>query len=213
MIIVVDSLNAHEYSGLLVEMHQLRARVFSGRLGWDVKVKDGMERDTFDDLNPAHIISVDDDGRVVGCMRLLPTTGPHMLSDVFSCLLDDEPPIRSARVWEATRFCVDTNLPGRGVARNSISYITSEVMIGAFEYGIAAGISDAVAVIDPVMNRVMKRSGNAPYGYLGSPHPMGKVTALAALMDCSEERIARIRDFADIHHDVFQAFVPEGAVR
>lgn len=213
MIIVVDSLSAHEYSGLLVEMHQLRARVFSGRLGWDVKVKDGMERDAFDDLNPAHIISVDDDGRVVGCMRLLPTTGPHMLSDVFSCLLDDEPPIRSARVWEATRFCVDTNLPGRGVARNSISYITSEVMIGAFEYGIAAGISDAVAVIDPVMNRVMKRSGNAPYGYLGSPHPMGKVTALAALMDCSEERIGRIRDFADIHHDVFQAFVPEGAVR
>ncbi|MGO4909632.1 acyl-homoserine-lactone synthase [Pseudorhodobacter sp. W20_MBD10_FR17] len=209
MIYVVDSLNAHEHSNLLIEMHQLRARVFEGRLGWDVKVKNGMERDAFDDLNPAHVISVDDSGRVVGCMRLLPTTGPHMLSDVFSCLLDDEPPIRSARVWEATRFCVDTDLPGRGVARNSISYITSEVMIGAFEYGLAAGISDAVAVIDPVMNRVMKRSGNAPYGYLGSPHPMGKVTALAALMDCSEERIARIRDFAGIHHDVFKELVPE----
>jgi N-acyl-L-homoserine lactone synthetase len=212
MIYVVDSLNAHEFSDLLIEMHQLRARVFSDRLGWEVEVKNGMERDAFDDLNPAHVISVDEAGRVVGCMRLLPTTGPHMLSDVFSCLLDDEPPIRSARVWEATRFCVDTNLPGRGVARNSISYVTSEVMIGAFEYGIAAGISDAVAVIDPVMNRVMMRSGNAPYGYLGSPHPMGKVTALAALMDCSEERIARIRDFAGIRHDVFKEFVPE-AVR
>lgn len=203
MITIVDSLNAHEHSDLLAQMHRLRARVFHNRLGWEVNVVDGMERDSFDDLDPAHVISSDDEGRVVGCMRLLQTTGPHMLSDVFICLLDGEPPIRSARVWEATRFCVDTDLPGRGIARNSISYVTSEVMIGAFEYGMAAGISDAVAVIDPVMNRVMKRSGNAPYDYLGSPHPMGKVTALAALMDCSAERVARIREFSGITHDVF----------
>ena len=32
---------------------------------------------------------------------------------------------------------------------------------------------------------------------------MGKVVAMAALMDCSEERIAKIRDYAGIHHDVF----------
>ncbi|PFG62234.1 acyl homoserine lactone synthase [Thioclava sp. ES.031] len=204
MIIIVDSLNSHEHSDLLAEMHRLRARVFEGRLGWDVNVSDGMERDAFDDLDPAHVISLDDQGRVVGCMRLLQTTGPHMLSDVFSCLLDGEPPIRSPHVWEATRFCVDTSLLGRGPTRNSISYVTSEVMIGAFEYGMGAGITDAVAVIDPVMNRVMQRSGNAPYGYLGSPHPMGKVTALAALMDCSEKRIESLRAFSGIRHDVFE---------
>jgi N-acyl-L-homoserine lactone synthetase len=203
MIVIIDSLNAAENAGLLTKMFELRKRVFHDRLGWDVEIKDGMERDLFDDLDPAHVVSVDDDGNVVGCMRLLQTTGPHMLADVFACLLDGEPPIRSARVWEATRFCVDTNLPGRGIARNSISYVTSEVMIGAFEFGRDAGISDAVAVIDPVMDRVMKRSGNAPYGYLGSPHPMGKVTALAALMDCSDARIQRLRDFANIRHDVF----------
>lgn len=32
---------------------------------------------------------------------------------------------------------------------------------------------------------------------------MGKVVAMAALMDCSAERIARIRDFSGISHDVF----------
>ena len=37
-------------------------------------------------------------------------------------------------IWEATRFCFDTNLLHSGKTRNSISYITSEVMIGAFEY-------------------------------------------------------------------------------
>lgn len=204
MIYIVDALNAHEFGDLLDDMHRLRARVFSDRLGWDVKVSHGMERDIFDDLDPAHVISVNNEGEVVGCMRLLQTTGPHMLTDVFACLLDGEPPLRSSTVWEATRFCVDTNRLGRGSCRNSISYVTSEVMIGAFEYGMSAGVTDAVAVIDPVMDRVMKRSGNGPYGYLGSPKPMGKVTALAALMDCSTQRIERLRDFAGIRHDVFK---------
>ena len=59
-----------------------------------------------------------------------------------------------------------------------------------------------VTVIDPVMNRVLKRSDNAPYDYLGSTHPMGKVPAMAALLDCSDERIDRVRAFSGIHHDV-----------
>jgi acyl homoserine lactone synthase len=76
-------------------------------------------------------------------------------------------------------------------------------MIGAFEFAMSAGVQDAVAVIDPVMNRVLQRSGNAPYGYLGSPKPMGKVVAMAALMDCSAERVASIRAFSGIDGTVF----------
>jgi acyl homoserine lactone synthase len=203
MIYVIDSLNQSAYSTLLNNMFRLRKRVFHDRLGWDVQITDGLETDLFDDLDPAHVISVDDEGNVVGCMRLLQTTGPHMLADVFSSILDGEPPLRSSTVWEATRFCVDTQRLSRGRGRNTISYVTSEVMIGAFEFAMAAGVQDAVAVIDPVMNRVLQRSGNAPYGYLGSAKPMGKVVALAALMDCSEQRVASIRAFAGIEGNVF----------
>lgn len=211
MIYVVDSLNKDSYLPLLEDMHRLRARVFHERLGWDVEVRDGLEIDLFDHLDPAHVIAVDDDGHVVGCMRLLQTTGPHMLADVFASILDGEPPIRSSTVWEATRFCVDTGRLSTGRGQNSISWVTSEVMIGAFEYAQAAGVTDAVAVIDPVMNRVMRRSGNAPYDYLGSPKDMGKVVAMAALMDCSAERIARIREFSGIWHDVFAPPMDEDA--
>lgn len=203
MIFVIDGLNEHRFPDLLTEVFRLRARVFQDRLGWDVNVVNGCEADRFDKLNPAHIVSINDQGEVVGCMRLLQTTGPHMLSDVFSCLLDDEPAPRSSTLWEATRFCVDTERLTDGKHRNSISYITSEIMIAAFEYAMTAGVTDAVAVIDPVMNRVLKRSGNAPYDYLGSPKDMGKVTAMAALMDCSHERIKSIRDFSGISQDVF----------
>ncbi|WP_108860436.1 acyl-homoserine-lactone synthase [Ruegeria sp. Alg231-54] len=203
MIIVIDGINQYKFKHVLDEMYKLRARVFGDRLGWDVNIVDGRERDHFDDLHPAHVVSIDDEGDVVGCMRLLQTTGPHMLSDVFHSILDGEPPIRSAQVWEATRFCVDTKKLGRGRGKNSVSYVTSEIMIGSFEYAKMAGVLDSIAVIDPVMNRVLQRSGNAPYDYLGTAKPMGKVVAMAALMDCSDERIAGIRDYADIEHDVF----------
>ncbi|WP_171099771.1 acyl-homoserine-lactone synthase [Ruegeria sp. HKCCD7255] len=203
MIIVIDGINQHLFTDILDEMYQLRARVFGDRLGWEVNIENGRERDAFDDLHPAHVVSINDDGDVVGCMRLLQTTGPHMMADVFNAILDGEPPIRSAQVWEATRFCVDTKKLGRGRGKNSISYVTSEVMIGSFEYAMQAGVLDSIAVIDPVMNRVLQRSGNAPYDYLGTAKPMGKVVAMAAMMDCSEERIAGIRAYAGIEHDVF----------
>ena len=203
MIIVIDGMNQHKFKDVLDDMFKLRARVFGDRLGWDVNIKDGRERDHFDDLHPAHVVSINDEGDVVGCMRLLQTTGPHMLADVFSSILDGEAPIRSAQVWEATRFCVDTKKLGRGRGKNSVSYVTSEVMIGSFEYAQTAGVLDSIAVIDPVMNRVLQRSGNAPYDYVGTAKPMGKVVAMAALMDCSDERIAGIRNYAGIEHDVF----------
>lgn len=162
--------------------------------------------DVFDTLNPTTLVSVDASGAVVGSMRILQTTGPNMLADVFSAILQGEPAPRSPLIWEATRLCVDTdrlNATGSPRAHNSISYVTSEIMIAACEYAMEAGVTDAVAVIDPLMNRVLKRSGNAPYDYLGSPTPMGKVTAMAGLLDCSVERVNRLRERSDINGDVF----------
>lgn len=204
MIITIDGINAPHYQSLLKDTYALRARVFRDRLGWDVKVRGGLEYDEFDALNPTTLVSVDDAGHVVGCIRILQTTGPNMLADVFASILQGEPAPRSPLIWEATRFCVDTNrLTGSARSRNSISYVTSEIMVAACEYAMEAGVTDAIAVIDPIMNRVMKRSANAPYDYLGKPTAMGKVTAMAALLDCSMERRNRLRDFANITGDVF----------
>ena len=203
MILIIDGINRHLYSGLLDEMFALRARVFQDRLGWDVEVRDGKEIDAFDALDPAYVIGLDDEGHVVACVRALQTTGPHMLADVFSDILDGEPPLRSPTIWESTRFCVDTERLSGGKSRNSVSYATCELMTGALEYARESGITDIVTVIDPIMNRVLKRSDCAPYDYLGSTKQMGKTSAMAALLDCTEERISKIRAFAGIEGDVF----------
>ena len=75
------------FLGDLAEMHRLRYRVFKERLGWDVEVSGDMEIDEFDACRPAYLLQTDDDGRIQGCVRLLPTTGPTMLRDTFPVLL------------------------------------------------------------------------------------------------------------------------------
>ena len=84
----------------LAEMHRLRYRIFKERLGWDVEVSGDMEIDEFDACRPAYLLQRDDDGRIQGCVRLLPTTGPTMLRDTFPrCWTDSlrRRPIRSGR--------------------------------------------------------------------------------------------------------------------
>lgn len=203
MITIVDGLNLHENTGLLREFFRLRARTFKDRLGWDVTVVDGEERDIFDTLDPAYLIALNPEGEVVGGLRILQTTGPNMLADVFSELLDGEPAPRSAQLWESTRFCIDTERLRDRRGPDSIAHATSELMIAACEYAMSAGVTDAVTVVDAMMHRVLKWSGNAPSGYIGSPKQIGKVVALAVLLDCTQERIDRIRAQSGIAHDVF----------
>jgi acyl homoserine lactone synthase len=203
MILVIDALNRDRFESVIDDMFKLRARVFHDRLGWEVSVQDGRERDMFDSLDPVYLVALDEAYNVVGCNRMLQTTGPHMLTDVFQDILMGEPPLRSVTVWENTRFCIDTERLKRPEATRSVSYTACELMAGIAEYAYESGITDVISVVDPAMDRILKRCDNAPYGYLGQTVQMGKTKALAALSDITEERIARIRNFAGITGTIF----------
>lgn len=95
--------------------HQLRARVFSDRFGWDVHVTGDYESDGFDALKPTYILAVSHAGQVVGCARLLPALGSTMLTGVFPSLLPSEGLQAHTAMIESSRFCVDTSIEeGRG---------------------------------------------------------------------------------------------------
>lgn len=203
MILVIDALNRDRFDSVIDDMFKLRARVFHDRLGWEVSVQDGRERDMFDNLDPVYLVALDETYNVVGCNRMLQTTGPHMLTDVFQDILMGEPPLRSATVWENTRFCIDTEYLRKPGTSYSARYAACELMAGITEYAYDSGITDIINVVDPTMDRILKRYHNAPYGYLGQTVQMGKTKALAALGDITEERIARIRNFAGITGNIF----------
>ena len=115
-------------------MFRNRALTFSERLGWDVKVRDGYERDVFDDANPLYLVSVDPRTHEYwGSLRLLPTTGPNMLRDVFPYLLDEGEYIESATIWESSRICAVAidGQPQR--SRNGVNFVLSELIAGIGE--------------------------------------------------------------------------------
>lgn len=114
-----------------------RKRLFVDLLGWDVPVVEGRyEIDQFDGQAATYLIATDHRGNHVGSLRLLPTTGPHILADLFASLCDDGVP-RGPGVLEITRLC----LPGRlgTVARLAVrNRLISAMVDHALERAIIA---------------------------------------------------------------------------
>ena len=83
MLLVAHGSEIASHADIFEQMYRLRAEQFSLRRGWRVDVQDGPEKDRFDDLNPLYICVLGNNQNLLASLRLLPTTGPHMLSDVF----------------------------------------------------------------------------------------------------------------------------------
>jgi len=192
MIKLIQGNDANQHPAHIAQMFRLRARAFRDRLDWDVKVVDGEERDSFDALNPLYVLSVDSVGRVVGSARLLQTTGPNMLANVFPQLLPSGTTIRSPLVWESTRFCVDTEAsPPR--AATGLSPASGEIMASEIEIGLEAGLTHIVTVVDVRMERILRRSG-CGFERLAPAVRIGRVLSVAGLIEVSTAVLGSIRN-------------------
>src|ERR1700726_2349122 len=109
MIRIVTKDNAERNVSNLYQMHRLRKVVFKDRLGWDVTVSGELEFDEYDALGPSYLLSIDRYDTLNGCVRLLPTTGPNMLRDIFPSFVTKAALPCGERVWEASRFAVSRN--------------------------------------------------------------------------------------------------------
>lgn len=188
-------IQSHQYienAELMNKMFRIRAKVFKERLDWEVEVEDGYERDCFDDLNPLYLLSVDDDGELLGCLRLLPTTGPNMLRDVFNILIPDGK-IESPLIWESSRFCINPDIRHntRDIETAFVNRVTIELLSGIAEVGLAAGLNFVVTVYDARMARLLKRV-NCPADVVGGPIKIGKVITYASLFEVSEQMWRRL---------------------
>lgn len=175
----------------LSEMHRLRYRVFKERLGWDVEVSGDMEIDTFDACQPAYLLLTDDGGgRIQGCVRLLPTTGPTMLRDTFPALLDGQPAPAWESIWESSRFGLDLSA-GHAKAAGGIALATYELFAGMIEFGLMQQLTNIVTVTDVRMERILQRVG-WPLRRLGQPRSIGNTLAVAGYLSVSSETLAHL---------------------
>tara|TARA_R110002126_G_scaffold92954_16_gene220509 strand:- start:568 stop:1179 length:612 start_codon:yes stop_codon:yes gene_type:complete len=177
---------------ILEQMYSLRARQFSQRRGWRVVVKDGLEIDIFDDLNPLYICVLDPAGRLIASLRLLPTIGPHMLSDVFPEVMGDAVVVRHPLIWESSRFCVDTEA-ARQFGSDGINIVTRKILAGLFQTALDAGMQNVISVYDVFVERILKRSG-CEFERLGPVVKYDDLKTVGGLFQVSRDVIDAICD-------------------
>lgn len=145
-------------TGLLFDMHRMRKRVFKDRMGWDVQITaGGLEVDQFDIPEAVYLLSVNSAGRVIGNWRLLPTTGPTMIRDVWPQFLDSLPMPTEDTVWEASRFAVDSPEGQSNEGLAEVNRATQELFCGLTEVCLLTGIREVYTLYDMRIARLLKR--------------------------------------------------------
>jgi acyl-homoserine lactone synthase len=128
---------------VLRSMFAARKSVFVDLLKWDVPVLDGRyEIDQFDDAHATYLVLAEADGAHLGSTRLLPTTRPHILGDLYAELCDEAPP-SGANIFEVTRFCVDRRLTAR--ERRAVR---DTLVTALAEHALASGITSYCAIAE-----------------------------------------------------------------
>ena len=114
MIHVITSANRHLYQAELLAHFRLRHEIYVVERNWkDLARPDGLERDQFDNQDALYILATDN-GQVIGGSRLLPTTRPHLLSEVFPHLEYVRGLPRAVDIYEWTRmFVIKSRREGR----------------------------------------------------------------------------------------------------
>ena len=186
------------------EMLRLRYRVFHERLGWDVPTRSGFDFDQYDVCSPNYILAFNDDHRIVGCWRLLPTTGPYMLNEVFSELLEGNPAPTSPLIWESSRFAVDTEYDGKA-GLGAVHRYSAELFCALVEFAMASGIDEVLTVYDVRIARLLNRLG-AKALWTSGRHQVGNTIAVAGRFRCDADMLNSIRQSTGITHNVITSY-------
>jgi N-acyl-L-homoserine lactone synthetase len=179
-----------ETSRKLEGMFRLRHEVFKERLDWEVGSQAGKERDMFDDLEPVYIVC-EHGGETLGSWRLLPTTQPYMLKDVFPELLYGMPAPAASDIWEISRFAVSKRVAGNE-SLGTVNIVTNLLLEQLFTFAARRKISRIVAVADVRFERILKRAGLLT-GRFGPPLQIGVTKAISGYADVSDLNIRRMQ--------------------
>ena len=154
MMHVLTAQNADEYPELFEKIWRFRHKQFVERLGWkELHTEDGRERDRFDTDDAIHLAVVSHD-EVVGYTRLLRTSRPHLLSDVYPEIMQDRDWPRGDAIYEWTRCISNDKAAKFGDVQASHVLIT-----GVLEFCLVSGIQGMIVETHPKLVTWMLETG------------------------------------------------------
>jgi acyl homoserine lactone synthase len=192
-------------TSLVKAMFQLRKRVFHDQLGWAVPVTGDEEHDVYDAMGATYLVWCSDDKTTLyGSLRLIATTRPTLLHDVFHATHGRNPALIDAAVWEGTRMCIDTVAIARDFPDMDPAHGFNLLFVALCEVGLALRISRIVSNFEACMSRVYRRAGLA-YVLHGRADGYGAKTVHCASFAVSDEVLAGLQARHGLQGPLFTA--------
>ena len=200
MIDVVLPENRLEHAALLMQMHHDRKRVFVDRLGWQLaSPQSWLEVDDFDNECAVYLVARSPiTGAHSGSVRLLPSTGKHMLASLFPGLCAGVVPIADD-CWEISRLV--TSPPD--VAGTSVIKVHRLLALALLEFATLNSIRRYTLVTETHRVPALLSIGWSvtPLG-LPSDYMSQKLQALEIAVE--QRTISDLRMRLQIHSEVLQ---------
>lgn len=198
--------NRAAFAPHLDAMHRDRKTVFIDQLKWDLPVTDTLyEIDKYDHDDTVYLLvpAAGAPGHL-GSVRLLPSTGPHLLGDKFAGLCAEGVP-RGPDIFEITRMVTRPGLPRAAALR-----VRQHLSIAIIEFALAEGIRQFT-----MMTHMAFLSNVIAVGWdcepLGLPQTHDGVAIAALRVSVDQATLARLRQQYDITAPVLRRD-PESAL-
>ncbi len=190
---------AHQYGEAWISHHRLRYKMFVARQNWTVPTYGKIEYDEFDTPAATYILTVDDQYRALGTLRLVPTTRPYMIESLWPDLVTTELP-HCESIWEASRFGCDRELDAA-----SRREVVAQLLLGCQEFGIALGISQYLGVMPTRIFKSVIAANGCPVTSVGPTLRRHGHDIAAAYIDVSPTTLEAVRRHTGIGDTVLKS--------
>jgi acyl homoserine lactone synthase len=166
--------------------YRLRHKIFAEVLQWVPSRADGLEIDDYD-AAAVTIGLFDSQGRLLGAVRLLPSSGPFMLEREFRSFISPDYAIRKEiDTMEITRLAIDPTVGDKGLS----SRMMVRLFKGMYQWCLVNDIRYCYLEVEQYFLRIVRMLG-FPCEAIGPVVvvPPANVSSQAALLDLDRFRL------------------------
>ncbi|MEW7010026.1 acyl-homoserine-lactone synthase [Lentilitoribacter sp. EG35] len=200
MIKLIQGNEVKNHQDIMEQVWRLRHDVFVEEKKWgDLQKPDKREIDQYDNDDVLHMLAFDGD-QVVGYQRMLPTTKPYLLSDVYPQLCEGDLP-RAPEIWEWTRYAVIKEHRARG---RMLSSTANKLLSAIVEWGLETGVSTIIIEMNPLwlLRLVQLHFRVIP---LGITHVLADEEVLAVQAHFDERTLIKLQEIRGDKESVLDA--------
>jgi acyl-homoserine lactone synthase len=193
--------NRHRYTDAVEQHYRIRHDIYVGERKWmDLERPDGREVDQFDTDEAVYLLAIEPGKGVVGGSRLVPTLGPHLMSDVFPEIANVRGVPRAPDIYEWTRIFV---VPAKRES-GRLCKTAGIVYCGILEFCLMQRLSQISVVCEAYWIPRLLALGWNPQP-LGVPIVKDGMTIVGIACDMTEHALARTRETYEIPGSVMKS--------